>query len=418
MQNREAKRNKEVRKKMREVAILHKDTSKLERKIEQYKATSQLRKLTIAEKEKLEKLKNELQEAVEKQKAAGIDPKKNAAAGGGSVGYDPMAGFEAGGKSDSSSDASDGDGEGDRMGEGPTGPAGYDDDLGIPTTPQQKRPSAATPGGVRGNSNPDEGVPLPPMPPGTPPLLPEDMDIGSVWPPLPKGPSPLYLSQGQHSHIYRGRGRSRGGGRGQEPSRRGHGYQQRRQHPYGGYRQQPDRPNMPYHHRPQSPSRVPPAGGHQGPATPVAANASGVQQRPVSQPRPSHGTVLVAEPKVRDLKRELTTLVPAAIARKNKQRERQRVLASVPMAPKMVVNAAPDVDASGSTNVQKAPLSTKASGILGSIKPVGAVHSSIPQTHAPSDRGTASHKSEKTEKETSSIDEEYKRFMKEMGGIL
>ncbi|KAJ2814875.1 hypothetical protein FBU31_007131, partial [Coemansia sp. 'formosensis'] len=92
-QEREAKRNKEVRDKMREAAVLHKDTTKMERKIEQYRKIVRVRKMTAAEKEKLQAMEAELEDALNKQKAAGIAPRKREASEQ-VIGYDPMAAAE------------------------------------------------------------------------------------------------------------------------------------------------------------------------------------------------------------------------------------------------------------------------------------------------------------------------------------
>ncbi|KAJ2407912.1 hypothetical protein GGI10_004925, partial [Coemansia sp. RSA 2530] len=95
-QEREAKRNKEVREKMREVAVLHKDTTKMERKIEQYRKITRVRKMTVAEKEKLQAMETELKDVLSRQKAAGIAPRKREPTDK-VIGYDPMAAAEAGG---------------------------------------------------------------------------------------------------------------------------------------------------------------------------------------------------------------------------------------------------------------------------------------------------------------------------------
>ncbi|KAJ2881193.1 hypothetical protein H4R27_004242, partial [Coemansia aciculifera] len=92
-QEREAKRNKEVRDKMREAAVLHKDTTKMERKIEQYRKIVRVRKMTAAEKEKLQTMEAELKDVLDRQKAAGIAPRKREASDQ-VIGYDPMAAAE------------------------------------------------------------------------------------------------------------------------------------------------------------------------------------------------------------------------------------------------------------------------------------------------------------------------------------
>ncbi|KAJ2259034.1 hypothetical protein EV176_006934, partial [Coemansia sp. RSA 451] len=94
MQKRETQRNKEVRTQMREAAVLHKDTTKMERRIEQLYEIKQTRKMTVAEREKLKALEGELKDIRDKQKEAGITPKKRQHVEE-NVGYDPLAESEA-----------------------------------------------------------------------------------------------------------------------------------------------------------------------------------------------------------------------------------------------------------------------------------------------------------------------------------
>ncbi|KAJ2766110.1 hypothetical protein IWQ57_004507, partial [Coemansia nantahalensis] len=89
-QRRDAKRNKDARDKMREVAVLYKDTGKMERKIEQFRSISQTRRMTAAERERLSAMEAELKDVLQKQKEAGIarvkrNPNEKA------VGFDPLA---------------------------------------------------------------------------------------------------------------------------------------------------------------------------------------------------------------------------------------------------------------------------------------------------------------------------------------
>ncbi|KAJ2790236.1 hypothetical protein H4R20_007045, partial [Coemansia guatemalensis] len=90
MQKRDAKRNKEVRDKMREANVLYKDTTVMERKIEQFRGILRTRKMTAAENEKLKAMEAELKEVTAKQKEAGITPKKRNTDEK-AVGFDPMA---------------------------------------------------------------------------------------------------------------------------------------------------------------------------------------------------------------------------------------------------------------------------------------------------------------------------------------
>ncbi|KAJ2736111.1 hypothetical protein IW152_001056 [Coemansia sp. BCRC 34962] len=329
-QEREAKRNKEVRDKMREAAVLHKDTAKMERKIEQYRKIVRVRKMTAAEKEKLQAMETELKDALSRQRAAGIVPRKRDVTDK-VVGYDPMAAAEAGGNrarpEDPSSDSEGSDDDNvDVAMLGHTMPLNRDDELdSLPS-------SSAT---IKHKDI--DADPLPPMPPGTPPLRPQDLGTDQVWPPLPSGPSPQYLLQNPRP--------------GQQNNSQGRGY---------------------------------------------------------SQP----------EPQVRNLKKELTTLVPAAIARKTKQKERQQVLAAIPMVPKMVVNAAPDVDAEPNASTPGTGTVSSA-GILGTIRPLPGVrfntHKSDNQKQA---QVTEPAKPKQEQKSKSSLDEEYQKFVQQMNDLL
>ncbi|KAJ2863627.1 hypothetical protein GGH94_003489 [Coemansia aciculifera] len=416
-QEREAKRNKEVRDKMREAAVLHKDTTKMERKIEQYRKIVRVRKMTAAEKEKLQTMEAELKDVLDRQKAAGIAPRKREASDQ-VIGYDPMAAAEVGGSHTrsansplpSDSEGSDDDGV-DVATIGRTIPLNRDDDLDdIPSSLVEGR-------GIDTDS-------LPPMPPGTPPLRPQDLDLDKIWPPLPSGPSPQYLQNNprldQHSNSH-GRGHSQrppprtpyrphnhhSGGSSNE--RQGH-----RAHPYT----RPPRPDMPQA-IPQGvslnqPPPVPP-GFPQPPQLPA-----GLSRPP---PRPAiaafSATVLTAEPQVRNLKKELTTLVPAAIARKAKQKERQQVLAAIPMVPKMVVNAAPDVDAEPSASTSGASAAISSTGILGTMRPLSGVrfntHTSEPQKQP---QVAEPVKPKQEQKSKNSLDEEYQKFVQQMNDLL
>ncbi|KAJ2896896.1 hypothetical protein IWW38_001886 [Coemansia aciculifera] len=391
-QEREAKRNKEVRDKMRSVAVLHKDTTKMERKIEQYRKIVRVRKMTAAEREKLQAMEAELKDVLDKQKAAGIAPKKRDAASL-AIGYDPMAAAAEAEESGArrmdvlSSDSEDDNAMLDQINELDDIPA---EEIGIAH------------GGVGVDADP-----LPPMPPGTPPLLPEDLGFGQVWPPLPSGPSPLYL---QHHRRPQPSQQDTDSNRehSQRPPPRAPYRLHQHQHRHSGNERQGQRahpyahPNASIHSRPVM-TGVP---LNQPPPVPL-----GYLRPPTAAAVPS-ATVLAAEPQVRNLKRELTTLVPAAIARKTKQKERQQVLASVPMVPKMIVNAAPDVDtdSSSSSHAARAPSSSAAAavGILGAMRPLPGVRfTTLPAA-----------KPQQETKSKSTLDDEYQKFVEQMNDLL
>ncbi|KAJ2029235.1 hypothetical protein IWW57_001805 [Coemansia sp. S610] len=407
-QEREAKRNKEVREKMREVAVLHKDTTKMERKIEQYRKITRVRKMTVAEKEKLQAMETELKDVLSRQKAAGIAPRKREPTDK-VIGYDPMAAAEAGGSrtrpEDESSESGDSDDDSvDVTVLGRTIPLNQDDGLdGLPSSSASVEREAV------------DTDPLPPMPPGTPPLRPRDLGTDQVWPPLPSGPSPQYLLQNPRIEQ---QSNNRGRGYGQRPPLRtpyrphnhpgGHSNERQghRAHPYA-------QPDANRHGRPNMAPPVPP-GFPLPPQLPT-----GVSRPPPPPAIPSFSaTVLTAEPQVRNLKKELTTLVPAAITRRTKQKERQQVLAAIPMVPKMVVNAAPDVDAEPSASTSGAG-AVSSTGILGAMRPLSGVrfntHKAEPQKQG---QATEPAKPKQEQKSKSSLDEEYQKFVQQMNDLL
>ncbi|KAJ2535434.1 hypothetical protein IWW35_006791, partial [Coemansia sp. RSA 1878] len=317
MQKRETQRNKEVRTQMREAAVLHKDTTKMERRIEQLYEIKQTRKMTVAEREKLKTLEDELKDIRDKQKEAGITPKKRQHVEE-NVGYDPLAESEAANalvQYASSSGDSDNDIEPIEIGR----TVQIDRDIFDTTAVAGGSDEAAYDAGELGLNV------LPPFPPGTPPLFAADLGIGELWPPLPSGPSPLFIQDNPDAAPLSDRGRGRGRGR---ANTRGH--HQQHFEPRRGDTQEERTSNVTtQHHRahPYAP-RASRGRGIMAHAPPVPAIAA---RKPAYS-----GTVLSAEPQVRDLRKELTAMVPSRIARKTKQKERQQVLDAVPTPPRMV----------------------------------------------------------------------------------
>ncbi|KAJ1836533.1 hypothetical protein LPJ63_000175 [Coemansia sp. RSA 2711] len=388
MQKKEAKRNKEVRKQMREVAVLHKDTSKMERSIEELRSAKQIRKLTAAEREKLKNMEDELKEVRAKQKEAGIAPKKRQAPAE-VVGYDPLAESEPtnalvqyASSSDDSADEVQADGIGETV--------DIDRDIFDPAATRSDQSEEP-------DNRPLSLDALPPMPPGTPPLFAADLGIGEVWPPLPSGPSPLYILNHPEVSATLERGRGRGRGLGHE---RGYRPQLHTQHSEADRNDSaPSQHHRPHPYAPR-PSRG--RGAVRPPTIPVATAAAAVR------PLLPSGTVLSAEPQVRDLKKELTAMVPSRIARKTKHKERQQVLAALPTAPQMVVNAAPDVDGDDAAKTRPSEVS------------FGPPLPNIPDVRISAARGSASSKqpNAKANQSTNSLDQEYQRFMDNMNKFM
>ncbi|KAJ2842834.1 hypothetical protein J3B02_005460 [Coemansia erecta] len=143
--------------------------------------------------------------------------------------------------------------------------------------------------------------------------------------------------------------------------------------------------------------------------------------------RPASATVLAAEPQVRDLKKELTALVPAAISRKTKQKERERVLSSVPDVPKMVVNAAPEIEPDTDADLSKNNNSSNGNAVtlLGSFKPHSGIQfitSGKAESHAQCAQKQNEEKvtlaADKPAADSGSLDDEYQKFLKQMNGFL
>ncbi|KAI9504245.1 hypothetical protein BX070DRAFT_234278 [Coemansia spiralis] len=424
MREREAKKNKEMRKQMRETAVLYKDTSKLERKIERYHNLK--RKMTAAEKEKLQSLETELKETLNKQKEAGIEL-KSCLSDGKVTGYDPLAEAE---EKDAlvqyaSSDSEDYD-------ESNYGKMIFLDqdnnglDIQQAVDKSKKRADGEVTIDCASVATSNNAL-FPPMPLGTPPPFSEAIVTDIVWPPLPSGPSPQFRAHNPHlthqdfvgsgSHG-RGRGNmqhARGRGRGRD----GRGCGSFRQHPYSprpvqAVRADSNNTRMPYGSPP-----IPPFA--------VATHNQVIHNMPpgLSAAPTSISTVLSAEPQVRDLKKELTTLVPSTITRKNKQKDRQRVLDAIPMAPQMVVNAAPDVD--GSAQNKAAFTSNKIINNIQSVADVRFSTTSPEAQYKPSSSqqpqpDPSTNKAGSTKQANSansdSLDEEYKKFTSQMGKLI
>ncbi|KAJ2499848.1 hypothetical protein GGH96_003191 [Coemansia sp. RSA 1972] len=402
LQKRETQRNKEVRTQMREAAVLHKDTTKMERRIEQLYEIKQTRKMTVAEREKLKTLEDELKDIRNKQQEAGITPKKRQHVEE-NVGYDPLAESEAADalvQYASSSGDSDNDIEPIEIGR----------TVQINRDIFDKTTAAGDSDGEAFDSGQLRLNVLPPFPPGTPPLFAADLGIGELWPPLPSGPSPLFIQDNPEAAPLSDRGRGRGRGQGRE-TMRGHHQQHfvlRRGDP-----QEESTGNVAMqHHRahPYAP-RASRGRGIMPHAPPVPAIAA---RKPAYS-----GTVLSAEPQVRDLRKELTAMVPSRIARKTKQKERQQVLDAVPTPPRMVVNAAPDIDdgvGSADTVTRSKPLSatfgTMAPGTSGVqlSTTLGSASRKHPDTALPAKKDT--------KQDATSLDKEYERFMENMNKFM
>ncbi|KAJ2007240.1 hypothetical protein H4R26_000904 [Coemansia thaxteri] len=445
MQEREAKRNKEVREKMREASWVSKDTAKMERKIEQYRKIVRVRKMTDAEKEKLQSMEAELKDVREKQKAAGITFKKREAADQ-TAGYDPLAaaemrdpGYARAGTSalleeDEYSDSDDNDVIDTAM-LGQIVSLDQEEWNGSSIASVASKPHIA-PGSCtdtnKGTSLLTGADSLPPMPLGTPPLSPEDLGFDKGWPPIPSGPSPLYQQHnprpsrqiGTHSQNHGPRPLSGDSFRphhsfanSQRQERRPHPYAHRSADGRGPGLARPPRPSIPQGVSLSQPPPIPPGFSHPSGGPPMFA---GVPRPPARPLRPASATVLAAEPQVRNLKKELTNLVPAALARKSKNKERQQVLAAVPLVPRMVVNAAPDIDAGpGSSPGLSIGPST---GILGAMRPVSGVRFSAhavapPESSQATLNAKPSQQGAKSRKDPS-LDDEYQRFIKQMDGLL
>ncbi|KAF0539359.1 formin-like protein 5 [Gigaspora margarita] len=373
MRQKEIKKNKMERKRVRTLVMVHKDTSKLEEEISRYKALDKEKRLDKNGKAKLKDLEDKLSKILDTKKAHGVSVHREKPKDHIPVYFHPTLNpsgtlmpstskgkaqddEESSGNEDSDNEYSDDD----RSSEGSEKRNKQESDEDIPLPPG-KPPS---------NESDDE---LPELPPGTPP---KQKDSDDDLPELPPGPPPSLQNNDNNTQSS---GISRSPPFGFRPLSMPAGPQYPPpQSTYMMFNNPPGSSNHlrpPPNVRPPPPpvftsgtanifSRPPPIPVMSGQGTPLRPSDSRpppfssqvshygpppppVQPvQPVVQPvQPVQGInkvtratpVIQAEPQVRNLQKELTTLVPAALLRKKADARKPKVA-------RPVVNAAPNID--------------------------------------------------------------------------
>ncbi|KAJ1981494.1 hypothetical protein H4R34_002046 [Dimargaris verticillata] len=353
---RELKKNKDTRKKVREFGLLAKDTEKIEAEIERYQELKTQRRLDKQGAEKLQRLSDQLAKIHEVRKVHGLPEHGAADIGQPSTGHGNapavhglsfILGESAVADSDSSAASSesgmsdtDGSGPESENDEQPPEPVSLEvlgiEIEGVSTSDEELPP--LPPGSppplppLVSEPNQDSVLPeetpiddLPPLPPGPPPPLPPTNSRPPTLPaPLPPHPCPV-----QHQPL--------------PPPGFGPRPMWRPMHPPSG--RPPMRP-MVYPSTQAFPANARPIRPYQRPRPPhEPGRVTGGSGRP-NRPPPSrlvrssvsaaNPTVLSAAPQVRDLQKELTSLVPNALLRKQRAQRKQQgsIINSTPYLPR------------------------------------------------------------------------------------
>ncbi|RKP08941.1 hypothetical protein THASP1DRAFT_23153 [Thamnocephalis sphaerospora] len=277
----------------------------------------------------------------------------------------------------------------------------------------------------------EDGDEMPDLPPGTPPPLPDTDEQTPSYPqvrhipvtmpppfagPPPPPPPPVFAGVAPpfagppHAFQHPPPHRFQGPPMQQAP----HG---------GGHQRLPPAQRRPPQMDPLNPEEdfVPPPPPSL--PTPIRPGAQGTAApRPLQTPTPparaAPPAVISAAPQLRDLRKEVTTLVPTAVRRKlgnnasrqaisttepdTAQTPSERGDTAVPMVKRMRINAAPDLD-------------TSATASSSAYKPS---ISRLPAARPLPTASLAGAKETSKEKSTGKLQDEYSSFMKEMEGLL
>ncbi|PVU87149.1 hypothetical protein BB559_006175 [Furculomyces boomerangus] len=168
---RELKKQKDVRKQQREVSILYKDTTKLEKEIEKYRDKEKSKQLDRNGAIKLKSLQEQLEKIRKARKERGIDTKRQKVDLE-DVGFDPL---NYGNKLEDLESSEDSGSE-------------YSSLSGVSGLESDEEGSTFKKNQSLGRYDNE----LPPMPSEFPPFTPKELGLEILWPPLPKEPPPLF----------------------------------------------------------------------------------------------------------------------------------------------------------------------------------------------------------------------------------
>ncbi|KAJ1981352.1 hypothetical protein H4R35_000743 [Dimargaris xerosporica] len=379
----------DTRKKVREFSLLTKDTEKLEAEIERYQELKAQRRLDKQSAEKLQRLTDQLAKIHEIRKVHGLpehgssdsaQPSKGQGNAPAVHGLSSILGESAVMDSDSLATSSE---------SGMSDTSGSEPESENDEQPPKPVPLEMLGIEIEGASTSDEE--LPPLPPGSPPPLPSlvpKRNHGSTspkdaatdeLPPLPPGsPPPLPSANPDPPAL-------------PEPLLPPTRPLQHRPFPPPGPGPRPmwrpmrppsSRPPMlsmihpssqplPTSARPMRPyqrSRPPHRPLHAPPPNHVTGGSGGPSRPPPSRPPvpAANPTVLSAAPQVRDLQKELTSLVPNALLRKQRAQRKQQgsIINSTPSLPQATptgLDAAPDAGPDFAIQANPSPISNAGS---------------------------------------------------------
>ncbi|CAG8515400.1 1290_t:CDS:2 [Ambispora gerdemannii] len=449
MRQKEIKKNKAERKRVRTLVMVHKDTTKLEEEVSRYRSLDKDKRLDKNGKAKLKDLQDKLSKIVETKKAHGVNLKKDTKP---KTDHTPIyfhptlnpsglpppgVSIDSEGERVENKDESeeeiplppgqppaDKDSSDNDLPELPPGPPptqkkneaddndqGEDDDEeedddsdneddDLPKLPPGPPPSSMTPPSIRALQNTTLTGGQMMMPPpfgytGAPGTLPSAPPFGGPHSPS----SPFATFNGLHgSHSIRPQMRTP-----PPPPFTGKPHSLSPQFSHYG----PPPPGVPGNLMPMTrpyPQHIPPL----SPSSP-AATVQGMQMKPGVSPNKvftSAATatpIIQAEPQVRNLQKELTTLVPAALLRK-------KASASKPKVSRPIVNAAPNIDDGMETLTP--PVKRSASSML----PVVTQSSTTQEDSNDQQKSTAPPPAKKAK--TKKKYDEYEKFMSEMQDLL
>ncbi|CAG8586456.1 14831_t:CDS:10, partial [Gigaspora rosea] len=330
MRQKEIKKNKMERKRVRTLVMVHKDTSKLEEEIARYKALDKEKRLDKNGKAKLKDLEDKLSKILDTKKAHGVSVHREKPKDHTPVYFHPT--LNPSGTLMPSTSKSNAQDDEESSGNEDSDNEYSDDDKSSEGSEKRNKPESdedipLPPGKPPSNESDDE---LPELPPGTPP---KQKDSDDDLPELPPGPPPS--SQNNDSNTQPS-GISRSPPFGFRPLSM----------PAGPQYPPPQSTYMMFNNPPGSSNHLRPPPNIRPPPPPVfpSGTGQGTPLRPSdSRPPPFSSQVtratpvIQAEPQVRNLQKELTTLVPAALLRKKADARKPKVA-------RPVVNAAPNID--------------------------------------------------------------------------
>ncbi|KAI9137433.1 WW domain binding protein 11-domain-containing protein [Paraphysoderma sedebokerense] len=415
----EIKKNKEQRAKARETSVAYRDTKKLETEIERLSKIDRDRKLDKNGKEKLKQLKEQYEEIKGKRQELGITIKEKTIDSAKAGRFDPLAEFHQRVMERQKEEENQESSEEELSTENIVG-LRSDSDSDLPDLPEEEPPIPS--------EDEDYMPPLPEGPPpkkwkeslqpsddDAPPLPPDDLDVDipplpssdseqESRPPLPNGPPPpLYPSNNFSMPPHFAPPFPRPPPNFRPPLPPPEFMAQRLPFPPRPFYHNPSHPQLQHRQQRPRPSRhefIPDhAVIHEYRAPQLSSGVRSDQSPPKqiqSALTSSSAVVASAAPKIRDLKREVTALVPSAVRKKAGFKG---------TAGNVVVNAAPTI-VDNETNHPLIEGKRKFDEFVGP-------QSSLGKASKEKDQAVSKQKGKSKD-----VNEAYADFMKEMEGLI